>query len=383
MTTSAEPPFLPFSRPSMGAAEIDAVQEILRSGWITTGPKCRELEDRFCSDFGCTHAVSVSSATAGMHLALLALGIGPGDEVITPSLTWVSTANMITLLGAEPVFVDVDPDTLMVDAATVETAISPRTKAVVPVHYAGAPLDVDPIRRLARERNFAVVEDGAHAAGTEYAGRRVGATGTAVFSFHAIKNMTCAEGGMVVTDDAELAERVRSLRFHGLGVDAYDRKTHGRKPQAEVIEPGYKYNLADINAAIAVEQLGRLSEINARRGELAGRYLDQLEGLPLQPLRVPPYSHVHAWHLFIVRIDPDTCGIGRDECMQALAERDIGSGIHFRAVHTQKYYRHRHGALNLPHTQWNSKRLLSLPLFPDMADTDVDRVVSALGEIVE
>src|SRR5699024_1240035 len=221
----------------IGAAEIDAVQEVLRSGWITTGPQCGELESMFCNDFGCGHAVSVSSATAGMHLALMALGIGPGDEVITPSQTWVSTVNMICLLGAEPVFVDVDRDTLMLDAAAVESAITPRTKAVVPVHYAGAPVDIDPVYRLARERGIAVVEDAAHAAGTEYAGRRIGATGTAVFSFHAIKNMTCAEGGMVVTDDSALAERVRSLRFHGLGVDAYDRRTHGRKPQAEVLEP--------------------------------------------------------------------------------------------------------------------------------------------------
>src|SRR5699024_6500607 len=242
---------------------------------------------------------------------------------------------------------------------------------------------IDPIYRLARRHDIAVVEDAAHAAGTTYSGRPVGATGTAVFSFHAIKNMTCAEGGMLVSDDAELAARVRSLRFHGLGVDAYDRQTHGRKPQAEVLEPGYKYNLADINAAIAVEQLKRLPTINARRASLANRYLRELAPLPVAPLQLPAYDHVHAWHLFIVRIDPQACGIDRDACMQALRDKGIGTGIHFRAVHEQQYYRRHYPGLRLPNTEWNSQRLLSLPLFPDMAEADVDRVVTALADILE
>lgn len=382
MTCTDHQPFLPFSRPSLGGAEMDAVSDVLRSGWITTGPQCQALERLFCEDFGCRHAVSVTSATAGMHLVLFALGIGPGDEVITPSQTWVSTINMICLLGAEPVFVDVDRDTLMLEACAVEAAISPRTKAVVPVHYAGAPVDMAPIHRLAAKHDIAVVEDAAHAAGAQYMGQRIGASGTAIFSFHAIKNMTCAEGGIVVSDDSELAARVRSLRFHGLGVDAYDRQTHGRSPQAEVVEPGYKYNLPDINAAIAVAQLGRLPEINTRRAELAAQYLDRLASLPLEPLQMPSWSHVHAWHLFIVRIDRRACGIDRDACMQALKDKGIGSGIHFRAAHTQKYYRQRFPDVSLPNTEWNSDRLLSLPLFPDMSDSDVDRVVQALSDIL-
>ncbi|AZD29719.1 UDP-4-amino-4-deoxy-L-arabinose aminotransferase [Pseudomonas chlororaphis] len=370
--------FLPFSRPSIGDEEVAAVEQVLRSGWITTGPKNQELEQQFAARVGCKHAVALSSATGGMHITLLALGIGPGDEVITPSQTWVSTANMICLLGATPVFVDVDPHTLMTDAATVEAAITPRTKAIIPVHYAGAAFDLDPLYALAEKHGIAVIEDAAHAAGTTYRGRPIGARGTAIFSFHAIKNMTCAEGAMFVSDDEALANRVRMLKFHGLGVDAYDRLTHGRKPQAEVLEPGFKYNLADINAAIALVQLQRLDAINRRREVLANAYLEQLRDLPVQPLHLPQYPQHHAWHLFILRIDAERCGIDRDGFMKALQEQDIGSGIHFVATHLHSYYRQRFPDVHLPNTEWNSARLCSIPLFPDMTLDDVERVVGAI-----
>ncbi|PXX72975.1 UDP-4-amino-4-deoxy-L-arabinose-oxoglutarate aminotransferase [Pseudomonas sp. LAMO17WK12:I10] len=370
--------FLPFSRPSIGDEEIAAVEQVLRSGWITTGPKNQELEQQFAARVGCQHAVALSSATGGMHITLLALGIGPGDEVITPSQTWVSTANMICLLGATPVFVDVDPHTLMTDAATIEAAITPRTKAIIPVHYAGAAFDLDPLYALADKHGIAVIEDAAHAAGTTYRGRPVGARGTAIFSFHAIKNMTCAEGAMFVSDDEALANRVRMLKFHGLGVDAYDRLTHGRKPQAEVIEPGFKYNLADINAAIALVQLQRLDAINRQREILANAYLEQLRDLPVQPLHLPQYPQQHAWHLFILRIDAERCGIDRDGFMKALQEQNIGSGIHFVATHLHSYYRQRFPDVHLPNTEWNSARLCSIPLFPDMTLDDVERVVGAI-----
>ncbi|WP_371233323.1 UDP-4-amino-4-deoxy-L-arabinose aminotransferase [Pseudomonas sp. QE6] len=373
--------FLPFSRPSIGDEEIRAVNRVLRSGWITTGPQNQELEQRFAQSIGCKHAVAIASATGGMHLALLALGIGPGDEVITPSQTWVSTANMICLLGATPVFVDVDRDTLMTDAARIEAAITPRTRAIIPVHYAGAPADMEPINALAQRHGIAVIEDAAHAAGTRYRGRPVGQTGTAIFSFHAIKNMTCAEGGMFVTDDDALADRVRMLKFHGLGVDAYDRLTHGRKPQAQVIEPGFKYNLTDINAAIAVVQLDRLEAINARRAELAAAYRERLAGLPVEPLSVPDYPHQHAWHLYILRIDAERCGVDRNGFMQALQQRGIGSGIHFIGSHLHSYYRQRFPGVSLPNTEWNSARLCSIPLFPDMTTGDLDRVVEAIETI--
>ena len=373
--------FLPFSRPAMGPEELAAVSEVLQSGWITTGPKNQALEQAFCELTGNKHAIAVSSATAGMHVALMALGIQADDEVITPSLTWVSTLNMIVLLGAEPVMIDVDCDTLMVTATAIEAAITPRTRAIIPVHYAGAPVDIDAIRAVGERHGIPVIEDAAHAAGTYYKGKHVGGLGTAIFSFHAIKNMTCAEGGLIVTDDESFANRMRSLKFHGLGVDAFDRQTLGRAPQAEVIMPGYKYNLADINAAIALVQLHKLAQNNARRTEIAERYLDELANTPFLPLIPPSWEHKHAWHLFILRVDEARCGISRNELMDELKAKGIGSGLHFRAAHTQKYYRERYPTLSLPHTEWNSERICSIPLFPTMSDDDVSRVIKALREI--
>ncbi|HEX4503481.1 MAG TPA: UDP-4-amino-4-deoxy-L-arabinose aminotransferase [Scandinavium sp.] len=373
--------FLPFSRPSMGDEEFAALKGVLQSGWITTGPKNAQLEEAFCALTGNRNAIAVSSATGGMHVTLMALDIGPGDEVITPSQTWVSTLNMIELLGATPVMIDVNHDTLMVTPEAVAAAITARTKAIIPVHYAGAPCDIDAIRAIAAQHGIPVIEDAAHAAGTYYKGRHVGDKGTAIFSFHAIKNMTCAEGGLIVTDDDQLALRIRSLKFHGLGVDAYDRQTHGRAPQAEVISPGFKYNLADINAALALVQLGKLRQANIRRSEIAQRYLTELADTPFQPLAIPAWSHQHAWHLFIIRVDETRCGISRDCLMEQLKAQGIGTGLHFRAAHTQKYYRERYPHLSLPNTEWNSARICSLPLFPDMTHDDTTRVISALRQL--
>ena len=374
------PDFLPFSRPALGDEELSAIKATLDSGWITTGPKNQALEEAFCQLTGNQSAIAVSSATAGMHITLMALGIGAGDEVITPSMTWVSTLNMITLLGATPVMVDIDRDTLMVTPEQIEAAISPRTRAIIPVHYAGAPADLDAIYLLGERYGIPVIEDAAHAVGTLYRGRHVGARGTAIFSLHAIKNITCAEGGAIVTDDPQLAQRLRSLKFHGLGVDAYDRQTFGRAPQAEVITPGYKYNLPDINAAIALVQLDKLAGLNARRTAIAMRYQQALADTPFQPLSLPPWPHVHAWHLFIIRVDKSRCGISRDDLMAALKKEGIGTGLHFRAVHRQKYYREKFSHLRLPNTEWNSARICSLPLFPDMTTDDTDRVIAALQQ---
>lgn len=376
-------PFLPFSRPSIGAEEVAAVSQVLTSGWITTGPQANLLEERFADSVGAAHAVALCSATAAMHVTLLALDIGPGDEVITPSLTWVSTANMITLIGATPVFVDVDRDTLMVSAEQVAAAITPRTKAIVPVHYAGASCDLTPLRALAREHGVALIEDAAHAAGTRYQGEPIGQRGTAIFSFHAIKNLTCAEGGMLVTDDATLAERVRRLKFHGLAVDAFDRHALGRKPQAQVQEPGFKYNLSDIHAALALVQLDRLGDINSRRRLLAQAYTQRLAHLPVAPLSLPDYAQTHAWHLYILRICPERCGMEREAFMAGLKARGIGTGIHFTATHLHPWYRERWPELALPNSEWNSARLCSIPLFPDMTLADVDRVVGAIEDLLE
>ena len=360
--------------------------DVLRSGWITTGPNCGKFEEAFAAYTGAAGAVAVSSATGGMHCVLLALGIGPGDEVITPSMTWVSTVNLICLLGATPVFADIDRDTLMISRATVEPLITERTKAIIPVHYAGAAADLDPLRELAAEREITLIEDAAHAAGTEYKGARIGQAGTAIFSFHPIKNMTTGEGGMVCSDDEELLAKVKSLKFHGLGVDAYDRQTHGRAPQAQVLQPGFKYNLTDIAAVLGLGQLARLDAFNARRTELAKCYHEALADIPeILPLGIPDYDHLHAWHLFIVRLDIEKAGMNRDAFMAALKEQNIGTGLHFRAVHLQKYYTENLGMERgmLPNTEWNSDRILSLPFCPSMTDSDVDDVVAAIKTVLK
>jgi UDP-4-amino-4-deoxy-L-arabinose-oxoglutarate aminotransferase len=377
--------FLPFSRPSINEEDITAVIEVLRSGWLTTGAKTAEFEQMFCDYTGCDCAVALSSATAGMHLTLKALDIGVGDEVITPSMTWVSTVNLIVLAGAKPVFVDVDRDTMMITPEAIKDSITDSTKLIIPVHFAGAPVDIKPIRKLATDRNIFLVEDAAHALGTEYKGERIGRRGTSIFSFHPIKNITTGEGGMFCSDDLELVNCVRRLKFHGLGVDAYDRHTQSRAPQAEVLEPGYKYNMTDISAALGISQLARVDKFNSRRTELVMKYRERLNEIDeILPISNPPYLIQHAWHLFVVRLDIDKTKLSRDDFMQELKKKNIGTGLHFRAVHLQKYYTESMGTHRgmLPNTEWNSDRILSLPLFPDMTFDDVDYVVEAIKEVI-
>jgi len=377
--------FLPFSRPDIGASEIAAVAAVMRSGWITTGARGREFEAAFADYCGAAGAVALSSATAGIHLFLRLLGIGPGDEVITPSLTWVAAVNLITLAGARPVFADVDRDTLMVTPETVAPLITTRTRLIIPVHFAGAPLNLRPLRELARRHGIFLLEDAAHAVGAEYRGERIGRRGNVVFSFHPSKNITCGEGGMFCSDDPKVRERLRRLRFHGLGVDAFDRTTQGRAPQAEVLEPGFKYNLTDIAAALGLGQLARLEDFIASRARLAQHYLELLAEVDeILPLQLPDYPLRHAWHLFVVRLRDCREAGERDEFMAALKARNIGTGLHFRAVHEQQYYREtlRLPRGRLPHTEWNSERILSLPLFPGMALEDVEAVVAAIKEIL-
>jgi UDP-4-amino-4-deoxy-L-arabinose-oxoglutarate aminotransferase len=382
--SSGSADFLPFSRPSITAADIAAVNAVLKSGWITTGSACAELERRFASFTGCKHAVALTSATAGMHLLLHALGVGPGDEVITPSMTWVSTVNLITLVGANPVFVDIDRDTLMTTPDRVDAAVTDRTKLIIPVHFAGATLDLEPLRKVADRSGIPLIEDAAHAAGSAYQGQPIGRRGTAVFSLHPIKNFTTGEGGIVCTDSEALASRVRALRFHGLRSDTFQRETQGRAPQAEVVEPGFKYNLPDMNAALGASQLTRLAAMNRKRQLLAERYhelLAEVEGIA--SLGLPAHEQTHAWHLFIVRVDPEKAGLSRDAFMQQLKGRGIGTGLHFRAAHTHQFYRATKPRHSLANTEWNSERVCSLPLFPDMQLSDVDRVVAVIRSVLQ
>ena len=367
--------FLPFSKPDLKESDIQAVADVLRSGWITTGPKVAQFESDFKAYLGADDAVSMTSETGVMEVLLHALGIGPGDEVIMINLT--------VLAGAKPIFVDVDRDTLMVNPEEVEAHITPRTKLIVPVHFAGASADLDPLRAIAEKHGIRLVEDAAHALGTRYKGKLIGSSGTAMFSFHPIKNITTGEGGMLVTDEEELGKRCRSLKFHGLGVDAYDRLTHGRSPQAQVVEPGYKYNMPDMQAVLALGQLARIEEINARRTALALRYRELLKDVEeIQPLADPAYDFKHAWHLFVVRVVKGK--LNRDEFMAALKEKNIGTGLHFRCTHLQKFYREQMGCKPgmLPNTEWNSDRICSIPLFPSMTEKDQDDVITAIKEVL-
>jgi dTDP-4-amino-4,6-dideoxygalactose transaminase len=375
--------FLPFSRPSIGDTEINSVVACMKSGWITTGALCKEFEDKFCGLTGAGQAITLNSATAGMHLMLAALNLQQGDEVITPSMTFASTINMIALRQAKPVFVDVDYDTLNINCDLIEEKISAKTKAIVPVHFAGAPADMDKINELARKYHLTVIEDAAHAVGTYYKGIHAGGFGhAAIFSFHPIKNITTGEGGMITLNDAELEKKLRLLRFHGIERDAWKRYGKGGNPSYNILEPGYKYNMPDLLAALGLAQLERWQEFNARRQTLARLYLEGLQGLNgLDLPQLPQYDHVHAWHLFIIKIKDSS----RDEFMQKLAEYNIGYGLHFTPAHEMSYVKTRYGVKveSLPETNRAADKIISLPLFPDMTEDDVQYVCTAIKEILK
>ncbi len=380
--------FIPFCKPTLGDAEITEVVECLKSGWITTGPRTARFEQEFKAAFGQEQeAVAVNSATAGLHVSLLCLDLEPGDEVITTSITWPSTVNNIVICGASPVFADVDRDTLQIDPVEVAKRVTDRTKAIIPVHFAGAPVDLEPIKAVCRERNIALIEDAAHAAGTKYKGQFIGSESqVAVFSFHPIKNMTTGEGGMILCRDKNQAARMRRLRFHGISRDAWKRYSKGGSPQYEVVEPGFKYNMLDIQAAIGIHQLRRLPEFNEKRRILANNYFKLLKDVSgVIPLAPPEYSHEHAWHLFVVRLEIESLRIDRDEFIAHLQEEGIGVGLHFPAVHLQKFYRERYGFKrgDLPNAEWNSDRLFSLPLYPALSQENQIRVVETLKRLLK
>ncbi|MBW2561052.1 MAG: aminotransferase class I/II-fold pyridoxal phosphate-dependent enzyme, partial [Deltaproteobacteria bacterium] len=346
------------------------------------GPLCKTFEDKFCEITGAPHAISLSSGTAGMHLMMLTLGLKEGDEIITPSMTFASTINMITLCGAKPVFVDIHYDTLIINETLIEEAVTGRTKAIIPVHFAGAPADMDRIMDIAERHNLVVIEDAAHALGTWYKGLHAGGFGqTAIFSFHPLKNITAGEGGMITLSNPDFEQRLRLLRFHGIERDAWKRYGKGGNPEYNINEPGFKYNLTDIQAALGLAQLARLEEFNKRRRELANLYRENLAGVKgLDTPEVPPYRHVHAWHLFVVKVT----GMSREAFMKKLAEYNIGYGIHFPAGHRFGYTKERYGIMEerLRETALAADRIVSLPLFPDMEDKDVSYVCEAIREIL-
>ena len=378
--------FLPFSTPTIEEAEINEVVDSLKSGWITTGPKVKRFEEAFRAYVDAPYAIPLSSATAGLHLTLLALGIKEGDEIITTPMTFASTVSMIILCGGTPVLADIEAGTLNIDVARVREKITGRTRAIIPVHFAGQSCDMDPLFALAKEFKLTIIEDAAHAAGTEYKGRRIGSLESiSIFSFHPNKNITTGEGGMVCTADETLAEEISLLKFHGMSREAWKRFAANGTPNYDILMPGFKYNMMDIQAAIGIHQLPKLDGFIDRRRDIAEYYNRELAGVAELALpQYAPYIQRHAWHLYtpLVRIEKLT--IDRDRFMEELKKHNIGSGLHYKAIHHHAWYRQH---LNLPdsalpNASYASERILSLPLFPKMTDDDARDVVEAVKSVI-
>jgi dTDP-4-amino-4,6-dideoxygalactose transaminase len=377
-------PFLPFALPDIGEEEIAEVVDTLRSGWVTTGPKTKRFEEDFTAFLGdpSLQSLAVNSATAGLHLALEALGIGPGDEVITTTHTFTATAEVVRYLGADVVLVDIDPATLCIDPQAVEAAITPRTKAILPVHYGGLACDMPALLAIAKKHGLKVVEDAAHALPTTCGGQLIGTldSDVTVFSFYANKTITTGEGGMVVTRNAELARRMKVMRLHGMSRDAFDRFT-AKVPSwyYEIVAPGFKYNLTDIAAALGLQQLKRAWDFQKKRLALAERFNEALKGLPLVLPPSPPPGEVHAWHLYAVRLGDEVI-VPRDTFIERLYDAGIGCSVHYIPLHLQPYWRDRYTLqpADFPHSQKAFERMVSLPLYTRMGDADVLRVAQAV-----
>ncbi|HEX2515667.1 MAG TPA: aminotransferase class I/II-fold pyridoxal phosphate-dependent enzyme, partial [Chloroflexota bacterium] len=379
--------FLAFALPLIGREEEEEVLDSMRSGWMTTGPKTKRFEQLLCEYTGAKHAIAVNSCTAALHVALAAHGVGAGDEVITTGITFPATANVVIHQGATPVLVDVDPTTLNIDPAAVERAITPRTRAIIPVHMAGQPVDMDAIYEIARRHNVVVIEDAAHGVGAEYHGDKIGnlpGSLATCYSFYPIKNMTTIEGGAILTNDDAFAEQCRLYSLHGISKDAWKRYSNAGYQHWDTLVAGFKYNMTDIQSAVGLHQLPRLDGFIRTRERYANLYQEAFSDLPeIETLRRVDGVY-HAWHLFVILLRLDRLSIDRDGFMEALRQENIGTGIHFRSLHIQPFYRDTFGYTreSLPHAADVSERLLSLPLYPKMSERDVLDVVEAVRKIV-
>lgn len=381
--------FLPFALPEIGEEEIQEVIDTLRSGWLTTGTKAKKFEDMFVEFLGDTdlHSIAVNSATSGLHLALEALGVGPGDEVIVPTHTFTATAEVIRYLGAKPVLVDVECKSFNISVAAFKGAITSRTKAVMPVHFAGLSCDMEEIIRVALDNNIRIVEDAAHALPTTCNGNLVGTlkSDVTVFSFYANKTITTGEGGMLVTRNKEIADRAKQMRLHGINRDAFDRFT-STKPSwyYEVIAPGFKYNLTDIAASLGIHQIKKVERFQKRREEIARFYNQQLEGLPLILPHMPTGGDLHSWHLYVIQLSQDL-PFSRDRFVELMYESGVGCGVHYIPLHLHPYWR---DAYNLtpemfPVSQLIYEQSVSLPIYTKMRYEDLERVVSTVSHIIK
>lgn len=379
--------FLPFALPDIGKEEIAEVIDSLRSGWLTTGPKTKRFEEEFSSYIGeGVQSIAVNSATAGLHLALEAVGIGPGDEVITTPYTFTSTAEVIRYLGANPIFVDIDPERLTIDYRQIEGVITPSTRAIIPVHVAGLACEMDKILQLATKYNLHVIEDAAHALPTSYNGKIIGSltTDATVFSFYATKTLATGEGGMIVTRNEELAKRCRIMRLHGISRDAFDRYTSD-KPSwyYEVIAPGFKYNMTDIAASIGIHQLHKLDDMQLKREAMAHKYDEAFKNLPLILPAHPLAGDKHAWHLYIIRLKDDV-KISRDDFIAEIYRKGIGCSVHYIPLHLHPYWRDIYHLKpeDFPCAYDAYKHAVSLPLYTRMSEQDQERVIQAVVELL-
>ncbi|MEJ2216103.1 MAG: DegT/DnrJ/EryC1/StrS family aminotransferase [Gemmatimonadota bacterium] len=378
--------YIVFGQPHFSDAEIDEVVDSLRSGWVGTGPKVARFEEAFASYLGARHAVAVNSCTAGLHLAMLVAGVGPGDEVITTTMTFVSTVNAILHAGATPVLVDCDPETGLILPEQAADAVTPRTRAIVPVHLYGRPCPMDAINEIAQRHGLIVIEDAAHAAEAVYHGRKIGTIGDLTcFSFYATKNLTTGEGGMITTARTDLASRLKVFALHGLSRDAWSRFSDNGYLQYQTVDLGFKYNMMDLQAGLGLHQIPLLPERLRRREEIWRSYDEAFAGLPVVTPPPPEPDTVHARHLYTLLVDPETSGVDRDAFMRRLHAAGIGTGIHYLAVHLHQYYRERFGyrPQDYPNARWLSERTVSIPLSPHLTDEETTRIQNAVAAALE
>ena len=383
-STTVREKFLPYCLPLVGEAEIEEVIDSIRSGWVTTGPKVNRFEQEFAAYVGAKHAIAVNSCTAALQTSLAALGIGPGDEVIVPTLTFCATANVVVHLGATPVIVDVDEDSL-ISLEAIRREINPRTKAIIPVHYGGQSCSLREIQALADQHGIQIVEDAAHAAGSDYEGAKIGSHSKSVcFSFYATKNMTTGEGGMITTNDDSLADRLRLLSLHGMSRDAWKRYTQAGSWYYEVLAPGYKHNMTDIQAAMGIHQLRRLDDFIRRRQELAATYDQAFSDVSeiIVPRRLSGRNHIY--HLYPIQLQTDRLQLDRSKFIDELRTRNIGTSVHFVPLHRHPFYQETYGYKpdQFPVCEKIYAGLLSLPLYPKMTNADAADVVAAVRELV-
>jgi dTDP-4-amino-4,6-dideoxygalactose transaminase len=376
--------FLPFHRALIEQEEINAVLAVLQSGWLTTGPRVKEFEEFFARYVGANHALAVTSCTSALHLALAAIGIEAGDEVILPTMTFAATGEVVLYFNARPVLVDCLPGSFHMDPEQVERAITRRTRAILPVHYAGYPCDMDRILDIAQRYGLKVIEDAAHALPASYKGRPVGTLGDITcFSFYATKTLTTGEGGMATTDNAEYADRMRVLSLHGISKDAWKRYTAQGSWRYDILEAGYKYNFTDLQAALGLAQLAKCDSMSASRAAIASRYHQALAALEAFETPTTPPDVAHAWHLYVLLVNAAALRIGRDRVIEELKQRGIGTSVHFIPLHLHSLYRNRLGYVcgQFPNAEARFARAISLPIYPGMQQADVERVSEALQDI--